>query len=124
MFIFPATPTNGAHGDICPLGFYCPNGTSVPYPCPPGTFGNQTLLDSVNACTPCTPGMYCADFNSTRPTGDCEPGHFCPKGATTSTDQICSTGKPHLQKKVVLSKGFWQQMFLSSLGKIGEHSLE
>ena len=31
-----ATPIDGATGDICPAGFYCPGDTTMPIPCADG----------------------------------------------------------------------------------------
>lgn len=43
---------------VGPQGYYCPEGISdfTIYPCPPGTFGGQDLLQAVSECTRCTAG--------------------------------------------------------------------
>lgn len=43
---------------VGPQGYYCPDGISdfTIYPCPPGTFGGQDLLQAVSECTRCTAG--------------------------------------------------------------------
>ncbi|CEM37955.1 unnamed protein product [Vitrella brassicaformis CCMP3155] len=74
-------------GGLCPVGFYCPQGTDNPIPCPFGTFGNETAQsDETVACTSCPPGRYCGDANLTNPTGTgpCDPGYFCVGGAKSS----------------------------------------
>ena len=39
MSMYPYTLSSGEYGP-CPVGHYCPAGTSVPVPCPAGTFSN------------------------------------------------------------------------------------
>ena len=36
--------------DICPLGHYCPIGSTTPIPCPAGSYGNTTGLGT-NICS-------------------------------------------------------------------------
>ena len=38
-----STPVGYSEGDVCPLGHYCPVMTSVPIPCPTGTYLDSTL---------------------------------------------------------------------------------
>ena len=40
----------------CPIGYYCLQGTTRAdqYPCPRGTFGNETGYDDPTDCNPCT----------------------------------------------------------------------
>ena len=49
------TPTD------CPQGHYCPLSTPsrTSYPCPIGTFNNDTKLQASTSCLPCTAGFYC-----------------------------------------------------------------
>lgn len=56
---------------ICPIGFYCPNGTQTArqYPCNDGTYSNQTGLEAFEQCLPCPEGYYCTMENDTAPTG-------------------------------------------------------
>jgi hypothetical protein len=44
-------------GALCPPGNFCPNGTSIPVPCPAGTFNPST--GAVGPCTPCPAGFFC-----------------------------------------------------------------
>lgn len=37
-----ATPSDGETGNICPVGHYCPLGSSYPVVCPDGTYSNTT----------------------------------------------------------------------------------
>ena len=73
-------PMDGLTGDICPVGYYCPEGTLGPVPCPPGTFGPKNGTAAVEECEPCTPGMYCESAALVFPTGPCPARFFCPEG--------------------------------------------
>ena len=70
-----AAPTDGVTGNVCPVGFYCPEGTGQPIPCADGTFTDTELNE---ACLPCTPGHYCV--NGQTPPVDCPAGFYCPEG--------------------------------------------
>lgn len=69
-----------AVGDLtnnsCPAGFYCPQQTnrSNEYPCPAGTYNNQTGLSLVGECQACPPGYYCQNTGLPEPQGLCFPG--------------------------------------------------
>lgn len=47
----------------CLPGYYCLSGTETAkqFPCPNGTFSNQTGLSSYKECTPCPGGQFCAN---------------------------------------------------------------
>ena len=47
-----------SYGDVCWAGYYCPNGTDYPDPCPPGTFLETEGLGDESDCVPCSPGMF------------------------------------------------------------------
>ena len=65
----------------CAQGHYCPLGTqhSDQYPCPAGTWTNQTNLAASAECYVCPRGSYCLAA-STWPTALCPTGHYCPAG--------------------------------------------
>lgn len=73
-----AAPTQGLDADICPKGFYCPEGTLTPQPCPPGTFNPITGLQRVDQCTDCIGGTYCPTANMvlTGPACEQSESHF------------------------------------------------
>ena len=48
-------------GGICPVGFYCPQGTTHPIPCGAGSYSSVSGLD---ACLPCPAGYYCLQGKS------------------------------------------------------------
>lgn len=68
-------------GDTCPVGYYCPMGSSFPSACPPGTFSNSTGNTNLNDCQQCTPGFTCPDASTAAPTEPCPSGFYCPSGA-------------------------------------------
>jgi len=76
----------GVHGDICPVGTYCPEGSAHPIGCSPGTYQNLT---GQSACLPCPAGFFCLG-NDTMP-GICPPGKYCPEG-TTGAQKNCPSG--------------------------------
>ncbi|PHJ25134.1 gcc2 and gcc3 domain-containing protein, partial [Cystoisospora suis] len=64
--------------DQCPTGHYCPEGSTFPIPCPIGSFA----ADTGNAECPSCPGRaYCGSPGLSAPSGACEEGYACVKGA-------------------------------------------
>ncbi|XP_038634721.1 multiple epidermal growth factor-like domains protein 6 [Scyliorhinus canicula] len=72
-------------GGPCPMGHYCPAGTSISLPCPMGTYSDKLYLSVASNCTVCSPGMYCGSTGLIKPSGLCDPGFFCLAAATTPT---------------------------------------
>lgn len=58
-----ATTTNAT---LCPAGYFCPEGTefATEFPCPNGTYANETGLAASTECTLCPPGrcVLCVYF--------------------------------------------------------------
>ena len=50
----------GQNPITCPMGGYCPRGSSVPLPCPSGLYGSTTGLSAISDCTPCPKGFWCS----------------------------------------------------------------
>jgi len=46
----------------CPIGSYCPTGSSVPSACPPGTYNPSRGKRAITECLDCPPGSYCGTF--------------------------------------------------------------
>ena len=69
--------------NICPAGYYCPLNTESMYqlPCPEGTFNNLTQQHSNDSCISCTGGYYCQGEGLSEPTGLCDEGWYCIRGA-------------------------------------------
>ena len=61
----------------CPTGHFCPVGThrATEHPCNPGTYNNNTGLDSAAQCQECPPGFYCQDSGLSEPQGPCMAGY-------------------------------------------------
>ena len=50
----------------CATGSYCPRGSSMPTPCPEGTYGGAPGLTSAFECSPCPEGSWCSAVCCTR----------------------------------------------------------
>lgn len=51
-------PSDGVTGDICPMGHYCPLGSTSPVVCPDGTYSNTTGIDNLLHGTASTVTYY------------------------------------------------------------------
>ncbi|KAG9482440.1 hypothetical protein GDO78_011238 [Eleutherodactylus coqui] len=86
----PATSTGGK----CLPGFYCPEGTTEPIPCPPGFYCENAGLGSPSG--ECSAGFFCTGGTKTpRPLDGlqgniCPPSTFCPNGS--HYPQLCPPG--------------------------------
>ena len=96
-----AAPESGNKGTAgpCPKGKYCPAQTSVPIDCPIGTYNNDTHLTQESECLDCAYGRYCASPGLEEPTGECDAGFYCLRGASSpnnptadSTSGPCTIG--------------------------------
>ncbi|PIK35709.1 hypothetical protein BSL78_27465 [Apostichopus japonicus] len=87
-----STPRLGYDADICPQGYYCPEGTAEPFGCPPGTFGGTEGLHNTSSCTPCLAGYYCENYGLDSVQGECSDRYYCPEGSSSRTEVICTTG--------------------------------
>ncbi|CEM36103.1 unnamed protein product [Vitrella brassicaformis CCMP3155] len=89
-----APQTTTATGGPCPAGFYCENGTSVPDPCPIGTFNPSERGVDSSSCLPCTPGRFCNETNQTDAVHLCGEGYYCPAGTNESSPAAyeCTAG--------------------------------
>lgn len=52
-----SSPGSSMFGGICPVGHYCAESSSVPSPCPAGSYQNETGGKGKHDCNPCPPGM-------------------------------------------------------------------
>lgn len=70
---------------ICPIGYYCPQGSQIPIACPAGRYGAVTGL-SESACSgACEKGYWCPLASSTPRARECPGGRFGPtEGLKTS----------------------------------------
>ncbi|XP_074535628.1 uncharacterized protein LOC141797844 [Halichoeres trimaculatus] len=80
----PDDSTQGQfHGDVCPAGHYCPEGSAKPSPCPPGTFSGRSAAESEADCEACYAGTYCPMWAQTSADLLCPPGWYCPQGSVS-----------------------------------------
>ena len=77
-------PTDGIKGNGCPVGHYCPLGSSDKQPCSMGYYLDVTLQTDLSDCKLCPGGQYCAGSGLELPTGNCSAGYYCPGGQNMS----------------------------------------
>lgn len=97
---------SGMCNTACPVGNFCPKGSSQPTPCAPGTF-NPLQGASLSACVPCPRGSQCAGGQAShvlcpvnsfqRKAGkaecqSCPDGMSCPEGAVEPRTVPCTLG--------------------------------
>lgn len=73
----PSTNLTGViYPTKCTAGNYCPAGTKTErqFPCPAGTYSNDTGLERRSDCTPCPPKVFCGSTGLRKPTGPCNAG--------------------------------------------------
>ena len=85
----PNNPTLDDTGGPCPVGHYCPNGTSYPLGCNAGTYSAST---GAAECTPCPAGYYCLENSTSYASSPCSMGHYCPLGTGNPTQYPCDKG--------------------------------
>jgi hypothetical protein len=93
------------HGKECPLGDYCPAGSSTPIQCPKGTSSDGTRYVSISDCIQCPAGRYCPAAAGGACAGaaggclgsqePCPAGYFCPGGNYRGTDPARKCPRGH-----------------------------
>ena len=83
---------NDLTGYPCPMGSYCEEGTKLPIPCPPGTYGNETEYKGLMDCQQCPPGLVCKRSGLVEPDDICAAGHYCPSGSNETSVNPCPPG--------------------------------
>ena len=80
-----------ASGELlqCTQGHYCPQGTSVPIPCPRRTFNPTVMAKSAQDCYECLAGNFCPTEGLDSYT-ECPAGSYCPDGA--DQPEFCPEG--------------------------------
>ena len=81
-FYCPENSTDYSTTD-CLAGHYCPAGTchGTDFPCPRGYYNPNLGANTIDECLPCEPGSYCETVGLDAPTGLCDAGWFCSRGA-------------------------------------------
>ncbi|KAJ1432528.1 hypothetical protein B484DRAFT_327254, partial [Ochromonadaceae sp. CCMP2298] len=74
--------------DSCPVGYYCPAGTSYPIACPAGRYSALTGQDELADCDYTAAGYY-STAAASEATGQCQPGYYCPLGSTGPAQVPC-----------------------------------
>ena len=82
-------PGEPAIGGICLFGHYCPSGSGIPLPCPPGEFANQIGRSS---CFVCPGRHYCPLGTENFADYPCPTGYYCPNGTKFSSEYPCPPG--------------------------------
>jgi hypothetical protein len=77
---------------LCPVGHYCPAGSTGATTCPIGTFNAYTGGQDRSACTRCTAGYVCTSTGLSAPDGNCLAGYYCPMATSTATNFPCLAG--------------------------------
>ncbi len=71
------TPIDNIQGNICPRGFYCPEGTASPKACPIGTYNPLEGSIDLSACLVCPQGYLCNKRGLSNFNGVCPAGYYC-----------------------------------------------
>ena len=93
-----ASPVGKSYGDECPAGYYCPEQSYQPTPCPAGTYNPNNQSTNLTACLSCDPGFYCNNTGLAAVSGACMAGFYCTGGASNAapydgvTGNICPEG--------------------------------
>ncbi|XP_077985305.1 uncharacterized protein LOC144439945 [Glandiceps talaboti] len=80
----PNNPSEDETGGPCPIGHFCPNGTSFPLGCLPGTYNPS---EGQAECLDCEAGYWCPANASTYTDTPCPTGHYCPAATEYSNQQ-------------------------------------
>ena len=94
---------------ICPIGYFCPEGSPLPLKCPVGYFCPNPGMSEKDEQFKCAPGVYCIagassrnDFQNHDGTIECPAGFYCLEGTTVPT--MCPAGT-YSDKKGLESEG-------------------
>ena len=68
-------PSGSAYEPPCPVGKYCAN-SSITEPCPPGRYGNETGLTTLNCSGPCAKGFLCTENSVNAYQQSCPAGTY------------------------------------------------
>lgn len=76
-------------GGPCPVGHYCPEGTSNALECPSGSYAVTTGL---SVCIECVAGYYCEEGTIDYSGTPCPVGHYCLAATSSSNQYPCPIG--------------------------------
>ncbi|XP_075462631.1 uncharacterized protein LOC142498007 [Ascaphus truei] len=112
-------PTGDGTGARCPPGYFCPAGSSSPFPCPMGTFQPYQGMSSHNSCLSCSAGKFCKGEGLPSVSGNCSAGFYCVSRAIVESPVNGITGsscpKGHycpsgVSAPIPCDKGFFQDL--------------
>ena len=75
---------------VCPVGYYCPSGSSSTTAAAKGFFVPTT---GMSAPTLCTAASYCGATALAAVSGACSAGYYCPAGSSSATPFACAAGQ-------------------------------
>ncbi|XP_064227433.1 POU domain, class 5, transcription factor 3-like isoform X3 [Aotus nancymaae] len=84
----PCLPSQAPACPLCSLGFYCPEGSEEPIPCPPHTPAADPGTKQKEYCGPCPPGRWCKAGAVTEV--PCRPSSYC--GPQMGVPPLCPGG--------------------------------
>ncbi|KAF4127591.1 hypothetical protein GN958_ATG23220 [Phytophthora infestans] len=67
--------------NLCPVGHFCPIGSTKPAPCPAGTYGDTAGLSDASCSGVCPVGFACPEGTASATTWPCDHDTFCPAGS-------------------------------------------
>ncbi|KAM7321322.1 hypothetical protein ACRRTK_019414 [Alexandromys fortis] len=76
---------------VITAGFYCPEGSGEPIPCPPHTLVANPGAQRKEDCGPCPPGQWCKAEPGASSPQDCElcpSGYYCPDTQVTGRANV------------------------------------
>nr|XP_057935999.1 SCO-spondin isoform X4 [Doryrhamphus excisus] len=91
----PQSTANFPKNGPCPAGHFCPAGCLAPIPCPLGSVRNSTGGVSLESCSTCPPGHYCATEGLSKPSGPCAAGFYCPLEFSSTAPYTLACPKGH-----------------------------
>lgn len=78
---------------VCPAGSYCPKATITPIKVSSGFYQPHQAIGDEAAKVICPPGYHCPNSGMVTYKGyHCSPGHYCPAGSTSPTQEKCPEG--------------------------------
>lgn len=70
----------------CPMGSYCPIGSSYPILCPPGTYGDVAGLSDPSCSGKCQPGFFCSAGSTSAQQAPCPAGRYGAEAGLTTPE--------------------------------------
>ena len=65
-------------------GYFCPEASTLPKPCPKGSYGPIDLMSDISQCSSCDEGYYCPQTGLNSSFAKCHAGYYCVNGSITA----------------------------------------